>query len=269
MRTGLRQQIKRFLPFRLQALISSVRWWGFVEEASVRSGLRDLCQRVISCCGTTVLYGPFSGLQLTREGLLAVCNTAALLGTYELELHPWLYDLRPGKYNRVLDIGAADGYYAAGMALRTGQRVDAYDTAPRARHLCRLTAKSSGHSRLVRIHSLCSRRALLRLNGQRCFILSDCEGFEISLFSDDVIRALAYSDLIIELHDGAAPFGTARKVLEPRFAMTHKVEFVRFKPRNWKDFPELACLRLLGEDASRAISEEGRGDQEWLIATPL
>jgi hypothetical protein len=264
----LKQWIKRLLPFRLQAYISGVRWWNFMGRAVARSGLRDVCLRVISCCGTAVLGGPFKGMKLTREGLLTTCNIAALLGTYEMELHPWFDDLQPGKYNRILDIGAADGYYAVGMALRAAECVDAYDTAPKARRLCRSLAKLNGASQLVRIHSFCSQQTLLRVGGQRCLILSDCEGFEVSLFSDDVIRALARSDVVIELHDGASPFGTARKALEPRFAATHKVEIARFQPRNWKEFPELACLASLGADASRAISEEGRGEQEWLIATP-
>jgi hypothetical protein len=269
MNAALKQRFKKLLPFRLVAFLSAVRWWRFVERAKVQSGMRDISRRVMTFCGTTVLHGPFKGLKFTREGLLTVCNTAALLGTYEMELHPQIEELCSEKFDRILDIGAAEGYYAVGMALRTGARVDAYDTAPKARRLCRSMAKLNGVSSLVHTHSLCSQRMLLKLEGLRCFILSDCEGFEVTLFSDNVIRALANCDLIIELHDGAAPPGTTREILKPRFAATHIVDVVENKPRNLQDFSELSFLAQLGDDAQRAISEEGRGSQEWLIATPL
>ena len=269
MNADLKRRIKRLLPLRTLTLIQAIRWWRFVERYSEQRGMRDVCQRVIASCGTTVLSGPFKGLKLTEGGLLALCNTAELMGTYELELHPWLTQLHSGRFERIIDIGAAEGYYAVGMALRTGVRVDAYDTAPKARRLCCAMAKLNGVSGLVRTHSFCSQSALLRLRGQRCFILSDCEGFEVSLFSEDVIRALDHCNLIIELHDGTAAPGTTRATLEPRFASTHKIEVVKFQERNLLGFPELACLQHLGEDAHRVISEERQGNQEWLIATPL
>jgi ribosomal protein L11 methylase PrmA len=126
-----------------------------------------------------------------------------------MELHPWFYEMEPHKYDRIIDIGAAEGYYAVGMALRTGSKVDAYEAAPVARRICRSIAKLNALTDQVRVHSYCSQKDLLKLDGLRCFVLSDCEGFEVSLFSEDVIRALACSDLIVELHDqGKAPVST-------------------------------------------------------------
>jgi hypothetical protein len=224
---------------------------------------------MISRYGTGVRIGPFAGLILPEKCVLACCNTAALVGTYEAEIQPWLHKLRPYAYQRILDIGAAEGYYAVGMAVRTGCLVDAFDPAFAARRLCRSMAKLNGVSRLVRVHSWCSQKTLLQLDGLRCFILSDCEGYEVPLFSEEVIRALANSDLIIELHDGDRPAGATRKLLEARFGSTHDVQVVRFQPRSLSQFPESALEDTLGRDAIRAISEEGRSpDQEWLIATP-
>ena len=145
--------------------------------------------------------------------------------------------------------------------------MDAYDTAPVARRLCKAMAKLNGVSGLVQTHAFCSPEDLRHLGGQRCLILSDCEGFEVKLFSDDVVQALTNCDLIIELHDGTSPPGTTRELLRSRFAATHRIEVVRFGSRNPNDFPELAYLEELGVDVQRAVREEGRGDQEWLIAT--
>lgn len=263
----LKKIIKQLLPIKLVAYIQAVRWWRAVEQVHRRTGIRDFCSKVVATYGTTVLHGPFKGMKFTHEGLMTACNTSGLLGTYEKEIHPWLLTLRPGEYERALDIGAAEGYYAVGIALRTGTRVDAYDTAPVARRLCKSMAKLNGVSGLVETHAFCSPEGLRKLGGRRCLILSDCEGFEVTLFSTDVIQALANSDLIIELHDGASPPGSTRELLKSRFAATHRIEVVRFGSRDPRDFPELAHLEELGVDVRRAIREEGRGDQEWLIAT--
>ncbi len=267
MAAGLKRTIKKLLPIKLVAYIQAVRWWRAVERVHRRTGIRDFCSQVVASYGTTVQYGPFKGMKFTHEGLMTACNTSALLGTYEREIHPWLLALRPGEYERALDIGAAEGYYAVGIALRTGTRVDAYDTAPVARRLCKAMAKLNGVSGLVQTHAFCSPEDLRHLGGQRCLILSDCEGFEVKLFPDDVVQALTNCDLIIELHDGTSPPGTTRELLRSRFAATHRIEVVRFGSRNPNDFPELAYLEEFGVDVQRAVREEGRGDQEWLIAT--
>ncbi len=269
MNLELRKRIKKILPNRVLTRISADRWWSFREKLFARDGMRNVCLRLMACYGTLVRHGPFMGLQLTREGLLTACNGGMLLGTYEMELHPWFQELRANKFERILDIGSAEGYYAVGIALRTNFPVDAFDAAPTARRLCRSMAKLNGISHLVRLHSWCSRETLLRLNGLRCLVLSDCEGFEVSLFSREVIRALANSDLIIEMHDGSTAAGTTRQLLEARFWPTHKIQYVRFHLRDLSSCREPNLVEMLGTDAIRAITEVREPDQEWLIATPL
>ncbi len=266
----LKRSIKKALPHWIVARISANRWWKFLWKACERNGLHEVSRKLIANNGVVVRWGPFAGLKLPPKAVLASGNCAALVGTYEMEIHPWLEQLVPGQYERILDIGAAEGYYAIGMALRTRSRVDAFDTASIARRLCRATARVNGVSHLVRVHSFCSRQTLLSLAGLRCFILSDCEGYEASLFSADVIGALSRSDLIIELHDGLAPAGTTRQLLREQFGTTHRVQVVQFRPRDLSSFPDPVLAAMLGADAIRVISEEGRlPDQEWLVATAL
>jgi hypothetical protein len=266
----LKRGAKRILPSWLIARISANRWWKSLGRACKNSGLQEVCRKLIAKNGDAVRWGPFAGLRFPPQAILASANSAALVGTYEMELHPWLQRLVPGKYDRLLDIGSAEGYYAIGMALRTGSQVDAFDAASIARRLCRSTARLNGVSHLVRVHSFCTRRILMQLAGRRCFILSDCEGYEESLFSEDVIGALAHSDLIIELHDGSAPEGRTRELLIRRFRPTHGIQIARFRPRDLSHFPDPALAEMLGADAIRAISEEGRTPgQEWLFATSL
>jgi hypothetical protein len=265
----LKGAAKAVLPNRVLVAFASRRWWNSVRQDLAESGLLDISRRFVSRYGTTVLHGPFEGLRYPEDCALTRYSTPNLLGSYEMELHPWLHELKQDKYEHLVDVGASEGYYAVGMALRATTPVDAYETEAHSRNFCREMAKLNGVSHLVKVRSWCSRRDLRKLAGRRCLLVSDCEGYEVHLFSPDVVQALAKSDLIIELHAGSnksSLFSTeaTRAILESRFAGSHELKIARFQPRDSSMFPELS---FLGEDAARAISEEGRGaNQEWLIA---
>jgi len=65
--------------------------------------------------GGRVLGGPFAGMAYVEdatEGALA----PRLIGTYEDELHPYLAEALAADPEVILDIGCAEGYYAAGLA---------------------------------------------------------------------------------------------------------------------------------------------------------
>lgn len=258
------------LPTRMVVGFASRRWWKSNSRSVVQSGLREIVQRFVSRYGTTVLHGPFTGLRYPEQCALERYSIPNLLGSYEMELHPWLQQLCSNKYERIINIGASEGYYAVGAALRAATPVDAYETEPSSRRFCREMAELNGVSHLVKVRSWCDRRVLRKLAKRRCLVISDCEGCELWLFVPEVMEALAASDLIIELHEGSNsgslfPSEATRSILEHRFAQTHNLKIVRFGPRDPSLFPE---VNSLGKDAARAIGEEGRGaGQEWLIAT--
>jgi hypothetical protein len=264
----LKKVAKALLPQRVVAGIVSRRWWDYNGRVMEDRGVLDIARRFVALHGTTVLHGPFQGLEYPRECALTRYSTINLLGSYEMELHPWLYDVTPGKYERILDIGAAEGYYAVGMALRTKTPVDAYETEARSRQFCREMASLNGVSELVSINSWCSPSTLRKLDRSRCLVFSDCEGYEVELFTPEVVQALAQSDCIIEIHEGANgsfwyPTDATRKVLEERFAPTHDIHIATFSPRDVTQFPE---VDFLGGEAYKAISEEDRGpNQQWML----
>jgi hypothetical protein len=267
--TAFKKVVKALVPQRFIAPLVSKRWWDYNQRVMAERGVLDIVRRFVARHGTTVLHGPFQGLRYPKECALTRYSTINLLGSYEMELHPWLYEVTPGKYERILDIGAAEGYYAVGMALRARTPVDAYETDRRSRNYCREMARLNGVSPLVSVHTWCSPRSLRKVENQRCLVFSDCEGYEVDLFTPDVVRALAKSDCIIEIHEGANgsfwfPTAATRELLEQRFAATHDIRIVTFCPRDASLFPEVS---FLGQDAMKAISEEDRGpNQQWLFA---
>ena len=86
----LKRSIKKALPHWIVARISANRWWKFLWKACERNGLHEVSRKLIANNGVVVRWGPFAGLKLPPRAVLASGNCAALVGTYEMEIHPWL-----------------------------------------------------------------------------------------------------------------------------------------------------------------------------------
>ena len=80
-----------------------------------------------------------------------------LLGTYERELHAFIAEAIETGYSHLIDIGAAEGYYAVGLALRMADCVvHAFDTDPEARANLATLSAINGVQGAVIIHSECT-----------------------------------------------------------------------------------------------------------------
>jgi hypothetical protein len=114
-------------------------------------------------------------------------------------------------------------------------------------------------SERLTVRNWCSPAALRDLaGGKRCFVLSDCEGYETALFDDGTVEALRRSDVLIEIH------GNAYDPLVERFKKTHALQTFVATARSAGDYPELACL---DGDAGRAVTEYRVEGQRWLYAS--
>lgn len=91
-------------------------------------GLTEINERLMQQIGRAVISGPFAGLELTPMAGQAHIGPY-LLGTYEMELHPWWNEVLAGSFPQVVDIGASFGYYAVGLARKFPRvPVEAFDT---------------------------------------------------------------------------------------------------------------------------------------------
>jgi hypothetical protein len=217
----------------------------------------------------TVRTGPFRGLVYPATVSAGSALLPKLLGTYESELHGVFEAWAGLAFATIVDVGCAEGYYAVGLARRyPGVPVLAYDIAEPARRLCAEMARANGAA-AVQVRARCDPAELCALPaGQRHLVISDCEGFELALFTDAVVRHLAASHVVIELHDNVDP--SISRVLGARFAATHRVELVGTVPETQKaadvDAPELGNCDAF----ERAVAcAENRGcAMAWLVAAP-
>ncbi|MFC7397617.1 hypothetical protein ACFQU1_10475 [Chelatococcus sp. GCM10030263] len=252
----------RRLPERIRrplAFIAMPRW--HLATASVR---RAADGRVLS--------GPFAGMrmeltQTSRRQLLGY-----LLGTQELELRPAIEQIIARGYRTILNVGAADGYYAIGLAMKLpGASVVAFEALPEHHSQLRRAAKANGVAERVRLQGFCSACDLdreLRRAAAPAILVADIEGGEIDLLAPDKINGLRQTDILVETHDALVPGVT--DILISRFRTTHDIERIWARPRRLSDFPKGVLPRLpllLPDTTVELMNERRQGRQQWLFLT--
>jgi hypothetical protein len=216
--------------------------------------------------GGRVQAGPFRGMRVLAEGFWSDGDiTPKLLGVYEQELHSAIATLADGEIGAIVNIGAGEGYYAIGLALRCpGVPVHAFEADPREHAVIRHNAEANGVADRVYVHGTCVPEdvaALADTHG-RLLVICDCEGFETALFATPgVAAALRHSDLVIECHDFADP-GCTPAVFASLWR-THMIEVIYAGGRDPGAFPMLA--RFSDRDRWAAVCENRPRLMNWLV----
>lgn len=216
-----------------------------------------------------VKRGPFAGLVYPAYEAVGAAMPPKFIGTYEDELHPFFNEILTSGYSDVVDIGAAEGYYVCGLALKDPNLNSyAYDTDPYARARCSRMAEVNGIADRVHVREFCDSKELEKFAGcRKLLVISDCEGYEAELFNKDVVMKLSSSTFMIEIHE----FLNSRipEIMTDAFSATHDIEVVMAENDTSKvlnrRFPELERF----SDAERFdLIREGRPQMQWWIARP-
>ena len=228
-----RRAAEFLLPKRAFVTLQCIRSRNYQMRVQRECGIYQATQEMIEDYGLTVLHGPFRGMQYPKSSLMHRDGIPILFGAYEMELHPVIEEVASKRYECILNIGSAEGYYAVGLALRTKTKVFAFDCEPRERFYLRRMALLNSVSDLIQARSWCDSTVLSRLvERRRCLVVSDCEGYELDLFDEKSVTTLRDSDLIIELHEGF-PGTNVRNTLLERFQASHQSRVITFDPDNF------------------------------------
>jgi precorrin-6B methylase 2 len=255
----LRSLVKKAIPSRLLSPIIAKRSRKHQAYVLRTLGISEVADRYITEHGLQVRYGPFAGLTYTSTAARNRLILPKLLGTYECELHDIVARVQGAGYDTIVDVGCGEGYYTTGLALTTKARVIAFDAESRELSFAREMAQANGVGDRVEFRQWCSPDELIKIAGDRgrVFVLSDCEGYEIELFSTDAVQALRKADILIELH------GDVKAELMRRFEKSHSIEIIAFDRANRGRRPELDAMSQA--DRERAV-DECRFPQEWMWA---
>ncbi len=218
-----------------------------------------------------VRNGLFKGLKYPAFEAAGSAVFPKFIGSYESELIPLFRQIIDGHYDTILDIGSAEGYYANGLSMvMPGATVYAYDVDERARTICRQIATLNHLDGRVIVGEKMDAAGLANFDftNKKAFVLSDCEGYEKSLFTQQNIQNLKNTAVLIEVHDlfDLTISGYLRDV----FAVTHDIQVIAsvddVKKAQTYSFPETSALDL---DTRKMIFAEGRkAAMEWFYCTP-
>lgn len=241
------------------------------EHSTVSHRRRAVVAAVTERTGNVVQAGLFHGTVLPAPLAWGAEDYAAmLLGTYECELHPALGDCVEARPDVVINLGCANGLYAAGLArLLPGCPIVAVDISAAA-----MTATTQAWE----LNGLAGLNPLQLVHGPATFptltswlepydrplIVSDIEGHERELLDPKAVPLLARSTIVVELHDEHTPGTTT--VLRNRLEGTHRLTFITSGARNPHE------IELLGDfeehDRWLALSEARSRDGSWMVAVP-
>lgn len=240
--------------------------WRLLRSVS-QEGLRNLPVLFV-LERKVVVNGPFRGLKLRSSfGSVAI---AKILGTYEMELETVIENALRKMPSRVFVIGAAEGYYAAGIALRCPlAKVIAWEAESTACAQLNQVLLDNGLSKSVDIRGMCTEECLYQAarEQQLELVICDVEGFEVKLFSDRVIHELRNAQLIIETHD-VPGIGELMEKIDQEFAV-NPISACKRELADWplgKLFTHDTRFKLQAMNEHRYHTEHP--ELPWLVAKP-
>lgn len=253
-------------PFDSRA-VEALRWLARPEVRRSRLRTRQILARVGG--PTNILGGPFKGLRFHGPSISAQGGyLPKLFGCYELECYPAIARIIQRSPANVVNIGAAEGYYAIGLLARI----------PHAEGICfemetpfhgaiRTLALQNGVAGRLTIRGECTRRGLshaLEHQG-RTLVVCDCEGAEDDLLVPDAIPRLRQVAILVELHEQLRPGVMAR--LRARFAPSHTFTVFESRGRERSDAPVSSALSQ--EDFIFAMDEGRASTMHWFLLEPV
>jgi hypothetical protein len=222
--------------------------------------------------GNTVLSGPFAGTKLYLSPLSGRHLLGYLLGTQEIELHGAVEGIVSRRYATIINIGAADGYYALGLARRLPQAgVLAFEANSSHHKYLNASARVNGVAERIFVRGFCSGhelRAALATIRKPALVICDIEGGEVDLLDPESIGDLRSVDLLVETHDQYV--ANCTEILKSRFVATHAVQQFSGRPRGASDFPKTALpllARTFPQTAIQLMNERRKEPQQWLLLT--
>lgn len=184
-----------------------------------------------------VRTGPFAGMRYISSENDDV-HIAKLLGTYERELNPYIEAVCASNFPLIVDIGAAEGYYAVGLALRNPKaRVIAFEAESKTRSELMRKVMANDVSDRVEMRGQCEPQDLEQslANGPKTFVLCDVEGYEARLLDPFAVPSLQRASILVELHE--FNHRGISDLIRKRFVVSHKIVQIWQQGRNIEEFP--------------------------------
>jgi len=223
----------------------------------------------------SVIYGPYKGMFFSENNHWGIGDLGPkIIGLYEFEVQNKLIDLVSNfKIENFVNIGAAEGYHAIGIAKKTRiQNFVLYEIDKKGQEILKENILKNELKKNIKIENKANLNSIYELNKKLDFsktlFLIDIEGYELELFNDEILGLLKNSFLIIENHRFLLSKTKQIKYQElvNKFDDSFNVELVSNTGRNISQINE---IRNFSENELMMISSESRPKMmEWFVLTP-
>jgi hypothetical protein len=218
-----------------------------------------------------VVGGPFKGMRYHGQATCGVPDPK-LMGVYELELKPFIEDWSAISFRQIIDVGAAEGYYAVGCARLWPQaEIIAFESTKQGQSLLKSMVELNGLQKRIKVMGHCGQEQLqAAMNAtKQTLVIMDVEGSEGVLLNPVQIPALAEARIIVEIHDCYDE--NVGDVVRSQLKETHFIQEVWTKRRILWDFSEPRQLwrRMWLLPYLKQYANESRpGPMRWFCCTP-
>jgi hypothetical protein len=234
----------------------------FVHWAHQRKA--ELASHIFGVTAGRVHRGPFAGMKIYPEYRASDNPVGKLMGLYECEIFPAIEEVIEWEPDVVLNVGAGEGFYAFGYALKTQAHAVLVDLDQSAFSMAEKNAQLNGitnytfstDSSVDNFQSILSKY-------ERPHVFMDCEGYEDQLLDPVALPALLKSAIIVESHDCFRP-GITPKLID-RFITTHTIQVINQGAKN----PYQDIVYDLDDFDKMLMCVEGRpSTATWLYMSP-
>lgn len=219
-----------------------------------------------------IISGFFKGLKYETYNNL---NFSIIAGTYEKELFPVLEEIE--NYDNIIDIGAGDGYYAAGLLYKFNHiKLYAFEIlADRKKSLLNNLSINNINLEKCEIFDGADSENLNIIlkkiaSNSKTFIIVDVEGYEKTLLNLELSPLLKNCTILVEVHDHFVK--GISEILKIRFKHTHKIKIVPSTKRKTNEIgkPFNIFEKWIFKPQLERLLGEGRGAKmEWFYFEPI
>ena len=198
-----------------------------------------------------VLGGVFKGVNYTVDAIWSE-KYPKVLGTYEKELFPFIESLEADRYDQIINVGAAEGFFGTALSVKLNVKELIFVDPLKESH--KFSTQLAADNGLKVSDSLfwISPSKLNKIIGKKKTLLFlDCEGAEAAYLDPTLVPNLANCDVIAETHDFLINnLADSRKQMNEK---THEVVKIQQQKRT------LADLSHIDADIIEQVEEE-----KWL-----
>ena len=192
------------------------------------------------------------------------------LGTYEEHILQKMIHFSKKGSSLLIDIGAADGYFAVGMAYANFyEKVCAFEIEQEGRDRILENAVANKCDHKIKVYGEANVASVLKVieGVDKATVLIDIEGAEYGLLSHEMISILKNHYVICELHPWMVIEGDIfQNQLLDRASEQFDIEMIKRDSYHPNDFSEF--YNLSDEERLVAVGEGRDKNMQWMILSP-